>query len=595
MASDEAWSAGWNMGAGYAGERFAQKQRQADELRKGRLGEFNTAIEGLQKKYASALKTDKQGNTIETPASLQAKYALTQTLLARNTFLNPSKGPGIGEKIGEALHIKKKPQAQTVTTQTGGITIPVEPFRDLPAEEDPRFAVPAGEPPNPALKQRTGAAPSAAQPPKQEAQAGAETAVTIPGRSITVKGPAYTTKQMRDIAQRNQQAQEETELLTSAAPNAPLSPEQQAVQTAHAQSAGVWATLQDTLDAVAKFFPPEDREKPREAVLGKAFGTAEKKPVLKPLPGSKPYKKPDGVYYQSMLNSLTGEITAEPMPEGYMPPEGKPLSPGPQYFAAKKKEAMGVPLTPEEQAVLETYKDYVYETSTAPRVAGYVAGARARAEYQPTKVVNPDNPQEVITVTAGEARRGKYAAPNSIFYMTDAAGHKSLLPRNLGSNLSSLRTAEEHLRMASNLVDTLNTGSFTPFNPVVLAWARLNGQPAPANFEVVRTSLAGEMATAFTGVGATQQEIASIRKMINESDGPQALKSALNYSRKTLEVRRRNLWAQARMAGLNVPGRTTAPPRGGGGGVSVTAPDGSIHTFKNKAAADQFKKAAGIR
>lgn len=43
-------------------------------------------------------------------------------------------------------------------------------------------------------------------------------------------------------------------------------------------------------------------------------------------------------------------------------------------------------------------------------------------------------------------------------------------------------------------------------------------------------------------------------------------------------------------AGNNPPARNS-----GRSGVSVTAPDGSVHTFPNQAAADKFKKLAGIR
>jgi hypothetical protein len=192
----------------------------SEEQREKRNTEFDTAIGDLQKKYAAALKTDAKGNTIETPASLQAKYALTQALQARNAFQTPLSKPGVGQKIEEALRLKKKPQEQAVTTQTGGIKIPTESLKELPPKEDPRLAVPAGEPPNPVLKQRSeAAAPAAARQPEQQPQA--ETAVTIPGRSTTVKGPAFNAKQLREQAQRNQQAQEETELLTSSAPNAP--------------------------------------------------------------------------------------------------------------------------------------------------------------------------------------------------------------------------------------------------------------------------------------------------------------------------------------------------------------------------------------
>ena len=117
-------------------ERSARKQALTEEERQKRNTEFDTAIDDLQKKYAAALKTDAKGNTIETPASLQTKYALTQALQARDAFQNPLSKPGIGQKIEETLRIKKKPQAQAVTTQTGGVEAPAAtaPLPPSPAE-----------------------------------------------------------------------------------------------------------------------------------------------------------------------------------------------------------------------------------------------------------------------------------------------------------------------------------------------------------------------------------------------------------------------------------------------------------------------------
>jgi len=98
-----------------------------------------------------------------------------------------------------------------------------------------------------------------------------------PGPKIKVQGPPLTTKQLRERAQKQQAEQEANQLLAAA----PLSPEQQAVQTARANMAGALETLRETLDAVDKFFPPDQQQKAREAVLGKTFGTTEK-PTLKP-------------------------------------------------------------------------------------------------------------------------------------------------------------------------------------------------------------------------------------------------------------------------------------------------------------------------
>ena len=148
-------------------ERGARKQALTDEQREKRNTEFDTAIGDLQKKYAAALKTDEKGNTIETPASLQAKYALTQALQARDAFKNPLKKPGIGQKIEEALRIKKKPQAPSVTTQTGGITIPA-----ATAAPTPLPAEPASQQLN--LQPATGAAGQGAPAQNEPATPGAK-------------------------------------------------------------------------------------------------------------------------------------------------------------------------------------------------------------------------------------------------------------------------------------------------------------------------------------------------------------------------------------------------------------------------------------
>jgi hypothetical protein len=627
MASDEAWNAGWNLGSGYAKDRFALKQGRADEQRAGNLAEFDTAIEGLKKKYAAALKTDDKGNTIETPASLQAKYALTQVFQARNAFLNPTKGPGLlqkaGEKIGEALHWTKKPQEQSFTVESGRAGEPSAPvLRHRPGTAPVADAgVPITLPAEPAYQQEgqvtrqpavDGAAATSTTPTMKLTPGAAEPGIEgatlpalpapapgLPSRTQTVKRPAYSQKQLRDMVQRSQQAQQETELATAGAPNAPLSPEQQAVQSAEAGAAGNLATMKSSMTAFDALYPhatPEERQEFQDKLMGKTFGTAQKAGVLKPLPGSKPYKKPDGVYYQSMLNSLTGAITAEPMPEDYTPPAGRPLSPGAQAFQAMVKRSSGQTLSPEEEAALTNYPKYVYETSTAPRVAGYTAGAKARAEFQNVPIVNPDNPQETIYTTAGEARRGKHALPSSVGYQVNMAGYKGLIPRHMGDNIVAFSTTRGHIRLLGTLIDGLGTGQIPSLNALTLAWSRAIGKPVPAEFEAVKDSLKGELAKAYSGTSGTIPELAEIGKMIDEAKSPQALRGALKYANDTMRVRETNIWKTARMAGLNMPGKTTGAPQAGGGrGISVTAPDNSIHTFPNQAAANQFKRAAGIR
>jgi len=589
-----------------AQQREGKKEQQRTLNLQSQLQEHETNIGNLQQKYSSLLGPKGE----ETPESLKTKYALSQALQQRDALLSPQQKPGIagkiGQKIGEALHLAKKPEAQTTTVQPAEAVTPVtEPGITLAAT--PEYKVPVAsapaEVPKPAAAPVQGATPPpAGEQPRRIAPATEPglPETTLPpmeaampaiqfGRPTTVKGPALTPAQLRTQAQ-NQRVQQETNLLTAAAP---LSAQQQAIQQAQAGNAGMVETIRGKLDAIKAFHPeatPDELQKLNDTYLDTVLGTVTKS---KPLTGSKPYRGADGKYYQEMQNMLTGEITAQPMSADYKPPP-EHLSPGAQYMRALVNQSEGQTLSPEEEAALKSYPEYIRQTTVIPGVARMVAGAQAR----PMTVVNPDNPQQTMIVSAGQAERGKYATPASVGYQVNVAGHKALIPKGLGSNIAALATAEDHLKMANGLVDALGTGNIIALNRLSLMWSQATGDPAPTNFETVKTSLEGEMARAFTGVGATQGEIASVGSIINKANSPQALKSALNFARQTMEARRKNLWATAEQAGMTAPAGAGVPapqPRGGRKTFAVKAPNGKTYTFRDQQSLDNFKQDAGIK
>ena len=345
MASGDAWSAGWNLGANLAGQRHAQKQERSNELWEDQRNQLKSNIANLAAKYSSQLGPNGEA----TPASLQTKYILQQAELHKDLFEKPIQGPGAIERLGWLLHLSKRPQAHTTTFQTPGEPIPgaqVAAPSNPPAADDKRFAVPAGEPANPVLLARTGtpasapasnspeAAPTApasqaaeetppAQPatpednsaaPEQNRQTAADAASlkkpvaatppTGPAHTYAIKVPGLTQKQLQQQAQARYRAQQATEELTAAAP---LSPEQQATRQAHAQSAGTLTSLKDTLDAVDQFFPPDEREKARQNVRDRAFGgTAATAGKWDRVPG-----KMNGQPTTLLYNEKTGEYRAQ--------------------------------------------------------------------------------------------------------------------------------------------------------------------------------------------------------------------------------------------------------------------------------------------
>jgi hypothetical protein len=440
----------------------------------------------------------------------EVQQNLSQALEARNSMF--AKQPGAMQKFGHLLHLTK--------------------------EKDDRIPAPAGY--QPTLQTR--------------------------GQATTTIRPPRNAAQLR--------AQAEARMMAA---GSPLTLEQQEVQKAKAGTAGMMETVQGGVDAIKKFHPdatPEELKHLTNTYLDAALGTTDKKSTLKPLTGTKPYKGADGRYYQSMQDSLTGAIMAEPMPEGYTPPEQRPPSPGPEFMRALVKKNQGQELTPEEQAALKSYPEYVRQTSVVPGVARMTAAAQAR----PMVVVNPDNPNQTMIVPAGKAERNKYATPASTDYQVNLNIRKGLVPKGLGTNLAALGTAEDHLKLARSLVDALGTGSIPLLNRASLAWAQATGKTAPTDFETVKTSLEGEMARAFTGVGATQKEIAAISESINKANSPQALKSALHYADMTMAARKRNLFAMARMARMGLPAGGGAPAPAGGAArtykQTATGPNG---------------------
>lgn len=79
----------------------------------------------------------------------------------------------------------------------------------------------------------------------------------------------------------------------------------------------------------------------------------------------------------------------------------------------------------------------------------------------------------------------------------------------------------------------------------------------------------------------------------NFKAGPNAIKGALGATRASMQTflnDEQNFSTTGKRTGSGAPG---PPPAAGGN--SVTAPDGTIHSFPNAAAAAQFKKAAGIK
>lgn len=306
----------------------------------------------------------------------------------------------------------------------------------------------------------------------------------------------------------------------------PLTPEQLAAQQAKASTGAEGVTRDWALQWAQKHGIAEPA---MSELTERLAGVPAAKP-FKPLPNSKPYRGSDGRYYQSMLDPATNQVSAQPMPEGYTPPPPTVKTPNrdDRYIAIQEKAQQGQPLTPEERAYLNAYDVYVQKTKVAPGVAR--AAAFASDRYIP--VIDPDDPERVTFMHAGDAAKSKAGSPQSIAFKTDAAMTRYMTSGKGGQNLVAFETATAHLDMLKQAAEALDNGDTQLFNRVSQAWATATGSPAPTDFNSIRNAVSGELAKTFSG--ATVSEIESIQSTINSAMSPAQLAGAIDVDSKLM-------------------------------------------------------------
>ncbi len=183
-------------------------------------------------------------------------------------------------------------------------------------------------------------------------------------------------------------------------------------------------------------------------------------------------------------------------------------------------------------------------------------------------------------------------------------------------NTDSLNTAAVHLDQYLDAVKAMKNGSFKPGNAAYNYLREQFGSAMPTNVQMLATVAASEGANALKG-SATDPEIAALKKSFDKAGSPDQLEGAAKELLGTYRAKLNT--KQERYTQLNPGDKDWSPilpsaktvfekhgmgsfkvspgtgAQGGGGKVSVTAPDGSVHPFDNQAQADAFKKLAGIK
>jgi hypothetical protein len=242
-----------------------------------------------------------------------------------------------------------------------------------------------------------------------------------------------------------------------------------------------------------------------------------------------------------------------------------------RYIAIEQKRSMGEPLSKEDQAYLHAYDLYIGKTKVAPGVAR--AAAFAANRYVP--VIDPQNPENVILMRAGEAAAAGANTPASIGYQTDKAITRYMTSGQGGANITAFNTTTEHLHTLQQAADELQNGNTPAFNRLANTWASATGMPAPTDFNAVKFAVAGELSKTFKGAGATDAEISQINTTINNAQSPAQIKGAIDYYTRLMSGKLSALQTQYEAGKQGKPGFKNEPS-GSSGKVKMRAPNGQI-------------------
>ena len=97
-----------------------------------------------------------------------------------------------------------------------------------------------------------------------------------------------------------------------------------------------------------------------------------------------------------------------------------------------------------------------------------------------------------------------------------------------GVTVRSMNVAIDHLDTLQGAANELHNGRLPIFNDIAQKFARATGQPAPGNFDALKSIVGSEVAKAVAGGATALGDREEIRKEINATNSPQQLAGVIN-------------------------------------------------------------------
>lgn len=205
---------------------------------------------------------------------------------------------------------------------------------------------------------------------------------------------------------------------------------------------------------------------------------------------------------------------------------------------------------------------------------------------QPIAAADPNNPGGEVYVSKKNAVG--MGAPGGVGTTAPKALVKDFTSGPDAKTLTNINTADAHIQQLGQIAKALHNGDIKGINQLSNMYKEQTGNPAPINFQLLKTALSAEIAKTTTGGTATVEETKEISKAINAANSPAQLAGVIQQASALMHSKRSQLQDQFQQGMRGQPNFGTNGPAPSGRAVSLAAAR-SLPQNKGKSDADITK------
>jgi hypothetical protein len=129
-------------------------------------------------------------------------------------------------------------------------------------------------------------------------------------------------------------------------------------------------------------------------------------------------------------------------------------------------------------------------------------------------------------------------------YAAKLAALKGFATGKEGTALRSFNVASDHLDTLGQMADALNNGNVQVLNQIGNAWNKATGNPAPTDFEAVKTIVGKEVVKAIVAGGGGVGEREELSKLLTSANSPDQLKGVITHFKDLMDAQKAGLMDQ---------------------------------------------------